>query len=120
MPRRRRTTTRSSSARWSFAKSSRYPPAIALINVVVKGRSADAVMADAHDLVKRVRHHGPHGQVLGPAPAALAKVHDEYRAQFFIKGKNRKAMRVALTRALDERPDLKRKVTVDVDPVSTL
>jgi primosomal protein N' len=58
--------------------------------------------------------------VIGPAPAAVSKVKDEYRVQFFIKGHKRKAMREALLRALDERPDLKRKVIVDVDPVSVL
>jgi len=47
-------------------------------------------------------------------------VRDEYRAQFFLKGTHRRAMRQALTRALDERSDLKRKVIVDVDPTSTL
>ena len=77
-------------------------------------------MADAHDLVTRIRRHQPGGQVIGPAPAALAKIKDEYRAQCFIKGRARKAMRDALTRALDERPDLKRRVIVDVDPVSVI
>jgi hypothetical protein len=37
-----------------------------------------------------------------------------------MKGKNRKAMRMALAHALGQRPDLKKKVVVDVDPVSTL
>jgi len=104
----------------AFREQLSYPPAIALINVIVKGRSADQAMTDAHDLVKRVRHHGPHARVLGPAPAALAKIRDEHRAQFLMKGKNRKAMRMALAHALEQRADLKKKVVVDVDPVSTL
>jgi primosomal protein N' (replication factor Y) (superfamily II helicase) len=77
-------------------------------------------MADAQDLAGRTRRHGTHGKVLGPAPAALAKVRDEFRAQFFLKGTHRRAMRLALARALDERTDLKRKVIVDVDPASVL
>lgn len=103
-----------------FRQKLHYPPAVALINVVVKGRTLEGAMTDAGDLVKLVRRHGPHGKVLGPAPAALAKVRDEFRAQFFVKSTHRRAMRLALTRALDERSDLKRKVTVDVDPVTTL
>ena len=75
-------------------------------------------MADALDLVTRVRQHQPHGRVLGPAPAALSKIKDEYRAQFFIKGAQRTAMRAAVQRALEERPDLKRRTIVDVDPMS--
>ncbi len=103
-----------------FRRELHYPPVVALINVVVKGRTLEAALGDAQDLVTLVRRHGGHGKVLGPAPAALSKVRDEYRAQFFLKGTHRRAMRQALTRALDERSDLKRKVIVDVDPTSTL
>jgi primosomal protein N' (replication factor Y) len=103
-----------------FRTSLRYPPAVALVNVVVKARSAEAAMADAHDLVRRTRHHHPNGHVVGPAPAPLAKVQDEHRAQFFIKGQQRKPMRHALAAALDERPELRRRVIVDVDPMSVL
>ncbi len=103
-----------------FRGSLRYPPTTALINVVVKDKAIDRAMTAAHDLVTRTRHHHPHGQVIGPAPAAISKVKDEFRAQFFIKGHKRKAMREALMKALEERQDLKRKVIVDVDPVSVL
>ncbi len=103
-----------------FRTSMRYPPTVAMINVVVRSKTPEGAMADAHDLVKRTRHRHPHGHVIGPAPAALAKVNDEYRAQFFVKGQQRKPMRAALTAALDERPELKRRVTVDVDPLSVM
>ena len=103
-----------------FRASLHYPPAVAMINVVVKSRSSDGALADAHDLVKRTRHHHPNGQVIGPAPAAVAKINNEYRAQFFIKGHQRKPMRLALVAALNERPELKRRVIVDVDPVSVI
>ena len=103
-----------------FRRELHYPPAVAMINVVIKGRTLDAALGDAQDLVTRVRKFSGHGRVLGPAPAALSKVRDEYRAQFFLKGTHRRGMRQALSRALDERSDLKRKVIVDVDPTSTL
>jgi primosomal protein N' (replication factor Y) len=103
-----------------FRTSLHYPPATALINVLVKGRSLEAAMADALNLATRVRQHQPHGKVLGPAPAALSKIKDEYRAQFFLKGTRRTAMREAVQRALEERPDLKRKTIVDVDPFSVI
>lgn len=101
-----------------FRRSLRYPPTVAMINVVVKGKTAEQAMADAHELVRRTRHRHAHGQVVGPAPAALAKVQDEYRAQFFIKAQQRRPMRMAILGALDEKPELKRRVTIDVDPVS--
>jgi len=58
--------------------------------------------------------------VLGPAPAALAKIKDEHRAQFFIKGTHRKLMREAIVAALEARPELKRRTVVDVDPMSVI
>jgi primosomal protein N' (replication factor Y) len=103
-----------------FRQTMRYPPAVAMINVVVRHTSFDAAMADGQDLVARVRQAGPGGRVLGPAPAALARLRNEHRVQFLIKGDRRRAMRAALTRALDERPDLRRRTIVDVDPLSTL
>jgi primosomal protein N' (replication factor Y) len=102
----------------AFRTELQYPPAVALINVVVRGRSIDQAMSDAVDLVKRVRGHGPHGRVIGPAPAAVSKIKDAYRVQFFIKGARRRPMREALARALAERADLRRRTIVDVDPVS--
>ena len=101
-----------------FRRHLHYPPETALINVIVKGRTLDAAMTDAHELVRRTRVHGPDGKVIGPAPAAVSKIKDEYRAQFFIKGRQRKPMRVALMRALEERADLKRKTSIDVDPMN--
>jgi primosomal protein N' (replication factor Y) len=103
-----------------FRSSMHYPPATALVNVLVKGRSLEGAMADALELATRTRQHQPHGRVIGPAPAALSKIKDEYRAQFFIKGTRRTAMREAIERALEERADLKRRTIVDVDPMSVL
>jgi primosomal protein N' (replication factor Y) len=96
----------------------RYPPAVALVNVVVKHRRLEQAMADAADLVARVRREPSRAKIVGPAPAALSRIKDEYRAQFFLKGADRRAMRLALLAALEARPDLRRRTIVDVDPVS--
>jgi primosomal protein N' (replication factor Y) len=69
-------------------------------------------------LVARVRQRKVAARILGPAPAALARIKDEYRAQFFLKGTQRRPMREALLAALAERPELRRRTIVDVDPVS--
>ena len=61
-----------------------------------------------------------HFAVLGPAPAPLGKLRGEHRAQFFLKGTNRQQMREALHGALAARPELARRTTVDVDPLSVL
>ncbi|HET9371680.1 MAG TPA: primosomal protein N', partial [Vicinamibacterales bacterium] len=103
-----------------FRTELHYPPAVAMINVIVKGKTMDAAMTEASDLVKRAREAGGAPRILGPAPAALSRIKDEFRAQFFIKGRNRRDMRRALTTALDARPDLRRRVIVDVDPMTVL
>ena len=96
-----------------------YPPTIGLINVVVRGASLGKALDDAHALASLTRQAGPRATLLGPAPAPMSKIKDEYRAQFFLKGTHRRAMRDAIERALDQRPNLRRKTVVDVDPYST-
>ena len=99
-----------------FRERMRYPPTVPLVNIVVRGSSLGKAMDDAHALAMLIRHQGPKATLLGPAPAPLSKIKDEYRAQIFLKGHQRRAMREAVTRALAQRPDLGRRVTVDVDP----
>jgi primosomal protein N' (replication factor Y) len=98
----------------------KYPPSVALINAVVKARTRDGAMADAGELVAALRFGSEPYRVLGPAPAPLARLKGEYRAQLFIKGTNRPAMREALQTALASRPDIRRRTIVDVDPISVL
>jgi primosomal protein N' (replication factor Y) len=103
-----------------YRRKLQYPPVVGLVNVIVKHRSLERAMADAGDLATRVRRGSRGIRVMGPAPAALAKVKDEFRAQIFLKSGQRSAMREALLRALSARPDLRRRTIVDVDPLSVL
>jgi primosomal protein N' (replication factor Y) len=104
-----------------FRKAMRYPPIVSLVNTIVRARTFSAAMDDAADVVQKLREEDA-GQlrVLGPAPPPLAKLRGEYRAQLLIKGTNRQRMRAALQRATDARPDLQRRIVVDVDPISVL
>ncbi len=109
----------------NFRRAMRYPPAVALINAVVKARTHAAAMADAAEVVQAMRGGTAAGftppyRVLGPAQAPLSRLKGEHRAQFFIKGTHRAAMRQALAAALDARPEIKRRTIVDVDPMSVL
>jgi primosomal protein N' (replication factor Y) len=103
-----------------YRAAMRYPPAVALLNAVVKGRTRQEAMHDAGDLVRALRWGGEPYRVLGPAPAALSRLRGEHRAQFFMKGAHRTPMRRALQAALAARPDLKRRTTIDVDPMTVL
>jgi primosomal protein N' (replication factor Y) len=97
-----------------------YPPVLAMINVVVRHRQMETAMADAADLVARIQARAPGVRILGPAPAALARLKDECRAQFFLKGRSRRVMREAIGVALGERPELRKRTVVDIDPVSVV
>ncbi|MGE0449860.1 MAG: primosomal protein N' [Vicinamibacterales bacterium] len=106
-----------------FRKAMRYPPLVSLINVVVRGRTFVSAMDDAAAVAQRLRERDPElrsYRVLGPAPAPLGRLRGEYRAQFLVKGTHRKTMRDALTAVLAARPDIARRTTVDVDPLSVL
>jgi primosomal protein N' (replication factor Y) len=81
----------------AFRKEMKYPPAVAMINAVVKAPTREGAMADAADRLK-----------------------GEHRAQFFVKGSHRGAMRKALVMALEARPEIRRRAIVDVDPMSVL
>jgi primosomal protein N' (replication factor Y) len=104
-----------------FRQKMRYPPVIAMVNVVVRGKSHDAAIDAAADLARRTSAHSIGGfVVLGPAPAPLTKLRGEHRAQFFLKGTSRRAMRHALRDALLEVPELARRTSVDIDPLTVL
>jgi primosomal protein N' (replication factor Y) len=103
-----------------YRQAMKYPPSVALINTIVRGASIADAMNAATDLARRVRAVPQALRVLGPAVAPLGRLRGEHRAQFFIKGTNRRVMRDALVGALAQCPELRRKVVVDVDPLSVL
>jgi primosomal protein N' (replication factor Y) len=107
----------------TFRQAMRYPPAIAMVNVVTRGKTHDQAMEGAARLLRRTMESpGARGRfaVLGPAPAPLRRLRGDYRAQFFLKGTSRASMRAALKDALAALPDLARKTSVDVDPLNML
>ena len=106
-----------------FRRKMRYPPLVALINTVVRGRTFSSAMEDAAEVVQRL--HESEGdrtelRVLGPAPPPLGRLRGEYRAQVLVKGVNRRRMRETLLAAVQSRPEIARRTTVDVDPLSML
>ena len=102
-----------------YRRTMRYPPQVAMVNIVARGKTFGDAMDAARELA--VATSGPKGFViLGPAPAPLTKLRGEHRVQFFLKGTSRKAMREALQLALSRTPKLARHVSIDVDPLSML
>ena len=98
----------------------RYPPVVSMVNAIVRGRSLENAMRDAAGIAGLLRAAEGPFHVLGPAVAPISRLRGQHRAQIFLKGVNRRAMRTALRAALDASPNLGRRVTIDVDPVSLL
>jgi primosomal protein N' (replication factor Y) len=105
-----------------FRRGMRYPPLVAMVNAVIRGRSFDDAMQTATEVVRRLEPGAAAAgfSILGPAPAPLAKLRGEHRVQFFLKGTRRAEMRSALRTVLAGMPEIRRRVTVDVDPLSVL
>jgi primosomal protein N' (replication factor Y) len=106
----------------AFRRAMRYPPVTSLVNVIVRARTMAAAMDDASGMARRIREAGVGRDVtvLGPAPAALARLRGDYRAQILVKGASRRALRQAVIAAVGVRSDLARRTIVDVDPVNVL
>ena len=105
-------------AEMRFRRSMRYPPLLAMVNVVVRASTFARAMEEAAGLAADMRGARGAYEVLGPAPAPLTRLKGEHRAQIFLKGTRRRPLRAAVQAALDRRPALRRRVTVDVDPLT--
>src|SRR3954462_1227285 len=63
-----------------FRPSIRYPPTVALINVVVKAKSRSQAIDDAGEIAAAMRIPGLDAyRILGPAPAPLGRLKGEHR-----------------------------------------
>ena len=109
-------------AEWEFRRTMSYPPAAALLNLVVRAKDDQEALEHAGALARALRAScGSDFRVLGPARAPLARLRDEHRHQVLLKGR-RAAMRAAVRAALQARFGRVRwpGVAVDVDPVNVL
>jgi primosomal protein N' (replication factor Y) len=105
-----------------FRRAMRYPPATNLVNVIFRGRNFGQAMNAGTDFVAALTATGVGEafRLLGPAPAPLGRIRGEYRVQVLLKGASRATMRRAIRDALDARPGLQRRATIDVDPLSLM
>jgi primosomal protein N' (replication factor Y) len=105
-----------------YRRAMRYPPAVALANALVRAGTYRDAMEDGAELAARLRQSAGSGtyRVLGPAPAPLGRLRGEYRAQVLLKGTNRRLMREALNAALGAKPEWRRRISIDIDPLSML
>jgi len=109
----------------TFRRAMRYPPFVSLINITVHAKTMTAALRDADAIADRLRAADDHQdtfRVLGPAPAALARLRGEYRSQILVKATKaaRRAAREVVTASVTAQPSVARRTTVDVDPLTVL
>ena len=105
-----------------FRRTMGYPPATALLNLVLRARDAREAAGAAATLGRRLREAaGGRYRVLGPAAAPLARLRGEHRYQILLKG-GRTAMRDAVRQALVTQFGEVRwpGVAVDMDPMTVM
>jgi primosomal protein N' (replication factor Y) len=100
-----------------------YPPfsriALVRIEAVVE---ADAQRAAGRLAEVARRTEGPLVEVLGPAPAPLARLRNRFRYRLMLRGRDRKGLRDVLAALEDARRELPARVRVsfDIDPMQLM
>lgn len=98
-----------------------YPPFVRLVRIVVLGKSEELVTALCSQISE---FFSPVSMdtlyILGPAPAMMSKIKDEYRYSFLIKGFKIPELH-SLLDELEQQLQLKKskgcRITIDVDPI---
>lgn len=102
-----------------------YPPFVVLASILIRHRDDAYALRSATLLRQSLDRANATNKcrILGPAPAAIARIKDEYRFQIIVKSPSRTLLRETLDRAMSEAgtigTDLK-IVHLEIDPVSMM
>ncbi len=102
-----------------------YPPFFVLVSIMIKHRDHAYASRTANILRRELdaANTARHCRILGPAPASISRLKNEYRLQIILKGASRKALRetlqIALANAENDGGDM-RCVYVEIDPVNLM
>ncbi|HJX10851.1 MAG TPA: primosomal protein N', partial [Candidatus Binatia bacterium] len=111
-----------------FRRALNYPPFSRLVNLCIDGPKVAEVESQAKKLAEILRQrHGANSkyreqiEILGPAPAPIAKLRGRYRWQLLLKGKQISALGEFASIARELLPrSRKARLHIDVDPFSML
>ena len=108
-----------------FRQELEYPPFTHMIHLVLSGEHEAEVADTARNVHQVLVSGGFRGQILGPAPAPLAKLRGKYRYHLVLKGVDVGAMAAEVRAAFAAARGKWRKsrtvtLAVDVDPMSVL
>lgn len=111
----------------SYRKQLGYPPFSHLIRILIFHKKEDCVVRGAHELTyclqQAVTEDVPDSyQILGPAPAVLAKLKNEFRWQVSVKAKNpehlRKIVYDGVQKFYQSSASSAVKISIEVNPLS--
>ncbi len=102
-----------------------YPPFFVLASIIIKHRDHASTAKSANILRRSLdaSNKSKNARILGPAPASLSRLKNEYRLQMIVKAVSRRSLRetleIALADAAEHGCDL-RTVNVEIDPVNLM
>ncbi|WP_436864480.1 primosomal protein N' [Staphylococcus saprophyticus] len=102
----------------NYRKIGKYPPYFFLINFTIAHKEMKKVMEASKHIHKiLLQHLTDKALVLGPSPAALSRINNEYRFQILVKYKRESALHEALKYLDDYYHDqyLKEKLSLKID-----
>ncbi len=108
-----------------FRERLAYPPFFVLASIMIKHRDLAYASKNANILRRSLdaANTAKHARILGPAPATISRLKNEYRLQIIIKAVSRRALRETLDIAIADAEhngcDL-RFVFVEIDPVNLM
>jgi len=95
------------------------PPFVNLIRLMLRSKKEERVIKAANDLAKIIKKKIKTVKVLGPAPAIISKVRNQYRWNIVLKTKSIESTTIELKKTMER---LKRpsgvSIVIDVDPLS--
>jgi primosomal protein N' (replication factor Y) (superfamily II helicase) len=101
-----------------------YPPFHSLIKIVVSGDDEREVIRRIENILQRAEQSASTRWIcmefLGPSPAPLGRLKNQFRWQLFFKGPEKQSLHTVLVETMNEAMFAVGGISIDVDPVSML
>lgn len=107
-----------------FRRELNYPPFSTLVNVLSRSESERAAATALEELVAEIKKLPMSArkvvEIIGPTPALLSRLKGQYRWHLVLRSQDREAALGLLKHAFEANPGLRRKLAVDVDPMTMI
>ena len=101
----------------AFREDANYPPFTKLILLCLSHKKEEQACEQAERLAVILKKNSNGVEILGPAPAPITRLRNEYRYQILMKGSNQHLLKSVLKQGLDLFNALRDiRLTIDVDP----